>query len=96
MMSYMSVGHMFVAGGYRPNEEIRVGLLGANYAIEHDRYRITASLPPDLESRLHAPLAQPGLKVKTGDYMLAVNGKADPRRQTSTRPSKTWPTKVSP
>ncbi|MGH8225084.1 MAG: S41 family peptidase, partial [Gammaproteobacteria bacterium] len=36
MMSYMSVGHMFIYGGYVPKmEEIHVGLLGANYKIEH-------------------------------------------------------------
>ena len=73
----MSVGHMFVAGGYRPKmQEIHVGLLGANYAVEHGHYRITRIFTggkwnPDV----HAPLAQPGLKVKTGDYLLAVNGK---------------------
>ena len=77
MMSYMSVGHMFVAGGYRPTmQEIHVGLLGANYAVEHGHYRITRIFSggkwnPDVQ----APLAQPGLKVKTGDYLLAVNGK---------------------
>lgn len=76
MMSYMSVGHMFVNGGYRPTmQEIHVGLLGANYAIEHGHYRITriftaGTWNPDI----YAPLAQPGLKVKAGDYLLAVNG----------------------
>ncbi|HET6724585.1 MAG TPA: PDZ domain-containing protein [Gammaproteobacteria bacterium] len=77
MMSYMSVGHMFVRGGYHPKmEEIRVGLLGANYKIDNGHYRITRIFTdgkwnPDL----YAPLAQPGLKVKVGDYVLAVNGK---------------------
>ncbi len=76
MMSYMSVGHMFVEGGYRPTmQQIHVGLLGANYAVEHGRYRITriftgGTWNPDA----YAPLAQPGLKVRTGDYLLAVNG----------------------
>jgi tricorn protease len=76
MMSYLSVGHMFIYGGYVPKmDEITVGLLGADYAIEHGHYRITHILSggawnPDL----YAPLAQPGLKVKAGDYLLAVNG----------------------
>ncbi|MDA3913614.1 PDZ domain-containing protein, partial [Oleiagrimonas sp.] len=76
MMSYMSVGHMFINGGYRPTmQQIHVGLMGANYAVEHGRYRITrifsaGSWNPDI----YAPLAQPGLKVKNGDYLLAVNG----------------------
>lgn len=76
MMSYMSVGHMFIYGGYQPKmQDIKVGLLGANYKIEHGRYRITKIFTggkwnPDI----YAPLAQPGLKIKTGDYLLAVNG----------------------
>ncbi|HUN71152.1 MAG TPA: PDZ domain-containing protein [Steroidobacteraceae bacterium] len=76
MMSYLSVGHMFIYGGYVPRmDEITVGLLGADYAVEHGHYRITriytgGAWNPDL----YAPLAQPGLRVKEGDYLLAVNG----------------------
>lgn len=78
MMSYMSVGHMFIYGGYMPTmQEIRVGLLGADYAVEHNRYRITRIFTGDQwDPDVYAPLAQPGLKVKTGDYLLAVNGNA--------------------
>jgi len=78
MMSYMSVGHMFIYGGYHPKmQEIHVGLLGANYRIEHGRYRITKIFTGGKwNPELHAPLHQPGLKVKTGDYVLAVNGHA--------------------
>ncbi len=77
MMSYMAVGHMFIYGGYEPKmQEIKVGLLGANYAIEHGRYRITKIFTGGhWNPKLYAPLAQPGLKVKAGDYLLAVNGK---------------------
>lgn len=77
MMSYMAVGHMFIYGGYVPKmQEIKVGLLGANYAIEHDHYRITRIFTGGKwNPGRYAPLAQPGLKVKVGDYLLAVNGK---------------------
>ncbi|MGH8162060.1 MAG: S41 family peptidase, partial [Gammaproteobacteria bacterium] len=76
MMSYMSVGHMFIRGGYVPKmQEIKVGLLGANYKVEHGHYRITRIFTAgQWNPRLYAPLAQPGLKVKVGDYVLAVNG----------------------
>jgi tricorn protease len=76
MMSYLSVGHMFIYGGYEPKmEEITVGLLGADYAIEHGHYRITRIYTGGKwNPELYAPLAQPGLKVKVGDYLLAVNG----------------------
>ncbi|HEY6516113.1 MAG TPA: PDZ domain-containing protein [Steroidobacteraceae bacterium] len=76
MMSYLSIGHMFIYGGYEPKmDEVTVGLLGADYAIERGHYRITriysgGEWNPDL----YAPLAQPGLNVKEGDYLLAVNG----------------------
>lgn len=76
MMSYISVGHMFIRGGYVPTmEEVTVGLLGADYAIEHGHYRITRIYTGGRwNPQLYAPLAQPGLKVKEGDYLLAVNG----------------------
>ncbi|MGH8318716.1 MAG: S41 family peptidase [Steroidobacteraceae bacterium] len=76
MMSYEAVGHMFIRGGYVPKmDEITVGLLGANYAIEHGHYRITRIFTGGKwNPELYAPLAQPGLKVKEGDYLLAVNG----------------------
>jgi tricorn protease len=76
MMSYISVGHMFIRGGYVPRmDEITVGLLGADYAIEHGRYRITHIYTGGKwNPQLYAPLAQPGLKVREGDYLLAVNG----------------------
>jgi tricorn protease len=76
MMSYLSVGHMFIYGGYQPKmQEIKVGLLGADYRIEHGRYRIARIFTGGRwNPQLYAPLAQPGLKVKAGDYLLAVNG----------------------
>jgi tricorn protease len=77
MLSYMSVGHMFVGGGTQPEvHNVNVGLLGADYGIEGDRYRFEKifngqNWNPDL----HAPLTQPGLNVKAGEYLLAVNGR---------------------
>ncbi len=76
MMSYLSVGHMFIYGGYEPKmQDIKVGLLGANYRIEHGHYRITRIFRGGRwNPGVYAPLAQPGLKVQAGDYLLAVNG----------------------
>ena len=83
MMSYMSVGHMFIRGGHEPEmDDIKVGLLGANYAVAHGRYRITRIFKgDDWNPDSYAPLAQPGLKIKTGDYLLAVNGEPLHARQ---------------
>mgnify|MGYP006269124597 CR=1 FL=1 len=72
----VSVGHSYVSGGDRPDlDRVAVGLLGADYAVENGRYRIQKvytgeSWNPDLQG----PLAQPGLKIGAGDYILAVNG----------------------
>ncbi|HEX5313290.1 MAG TPA: PDZ domain-containing protein, partial [Gammaproteobacteria bacterium] len=77
MLSYMSVGHMFVGGGTEPDiTNIEVGLLGADYTSDHGRYRFAKiyngeNWNPDL----HAPLTQPGVNVKPGEYLLAVNGR---------------------
>jgi tricorn protease len=76
MLSYLSVGHMFIRGGYVPQmEQIRVGLLGADFDVEHGRYRIIRIFTGGKwNPQIYAPLAQPGLDVKVGDYLLAVNG----------------------
>src|SRR6185312_13618481 len=78
MMSYLSVGHMFIFGGYVPKAtDIKVGLLGADYRIEKGHHRITHIFNGgQWNPSLYAPLAQPGLRVEVGDYLLAVNGNA--------------------
>jgi len=77
MLSYMSVGHMFVFGGAEPETpHVSVGLLGADYTVENGRYRFAKTYSgenwnPDLQ----APLTQPGVNVKAGEYLLAVDGR---------------------
>jgi tricorn protease len=77
MFSYLTVGHMFVGGGHEPKQPmVSVGLLGADYQIKNNRYQFTKiyngeNWNPDL----HAPLTQPGVNVKVGEYLLAVNGR---------------------
>jgi tricorn protease len=77
MLGEITIGHMFVGGGDAPKApEVKVGLLGADYKIENGRYRFARiyngeNWNPDLR----APLTQPGVDVKVGDYLLEVNGK---------------------
>ena len=78
MCSELGVGHHRVGGGdfYHDPERIPGGLLGADYAIENGRYRLKKiygglNWNPDLRS----PLTEPGVDVKAGEYLLAVNGK---------------------
>lgn len=78
MCSELGVGHHYTFGGdtlYTP-QPIPGGLLGADYVIENGRYRFAKvygglNWNPDLRS----PLTEPGIDVKNGEYLLAVNGK---------------------
>ncbi len=78
MLSYLSTGHLFVRGGTQPPmTPVNVGLLGADYAVENGRYRITKVYDGEnWNPRLQAPLTQPGAEVRAGEYILAVNGRA--------------------
>ena len=73
----MTVGHMFVGGGHEPElKKIKGGLLGADYSIENGRYRIDRVYNGEnWNPGMQAPLTQPGVNVKAGDYILAVNGR---------------------
>jgi tricorn protease len=72
----IAIGHSYVRGGDLPDvPPTRVGMLGADTAIENGRYRLTRIY--DGESwnpELRAPLAAPGVDIAVGDYLLAVNG----------------------
>jgi tricorn protease len=73
----ITVGHMFVGGGEAPEpKKVKGGLLGADYTIENGRYRIAKVYDGEnWNPGLQAPLTQPGVRVKEGDYILAVNGR---------------------
>src|SRR5262249_57996475 len=73
----MTVGHMFINGGEVPEpKKFKGGLLGADYAIEKGRYRVTRVFSGEnWNPGLQAPLTQPGVNVKAGDYVLAVGGR---------------------
>lgn len=78
MIGELNVSHTYVWGGDSEfADQVNVGLLGADFELDQaaNRYRIARILPPD-EWNLDqdAPLAQPGLDVREGDYLLAVNG----------------------
>jgi tricorn protease len=76
MGAEIAIGHSFVRGGDMPPVPVeRGGLLGADFAIENGRYKITHIY--DTESwnpELRAPLATPGASASVGDYILAIDG----------------------
>ena len=71
-----AIGHSYVRGGDYPEVPNGTGgLLGADFSVDGDRYRIARIY--DAESwnpELRAPLATPGVNVSRGDFILAVNG----------------------
>ena len=77
MCSELVVGHHRVGGGdslYQP-KNVPGGLLGADYSIENGRYRFKKvygglNWNPDLRS----PLTEPGVDVRTGEYLISVQG----------------------
>ena len=77
MLGEISIGHMYVGGGAFPDQKsVPVGLLGADYALESGRYRFARVYDGEnWNPSLRAPLTQPGVNVRAGEYLLAVNGR---------------------
>lgn len=77
MLNQITVGHMYIGGGDQPRPNIVPGgLLGADYKIENGRYRFARVYNGEnWNPQLRAPLTSPGVNVKAGEYLLAVNGK---------------------
>ncbi|MEX2271868.1 MAG: PDZ domain-containing protein [Vicinamibacterales bacterium] len=79
MSSELAVGHHRVGGGdvgpERP-DAVPGGLLGADYEIANGRYRFKKVYGGlNFNPQLRAPLTEPGVNAKAGEYLLAVNGR---------------------
>lgn len=92
MLGSVSVSHLGVGGGDAGppvGGGNRVGLLGADYEIANGKYRfkkIYRTTPYSSPAgSFGAPLDQPGVEVREGDYLLQVNGQpADASRNVLT------------
>ena len=77
LIAELQVGHNRVGGGdvdHGPDPGAGA-LLGADFRAENGRWRIARILTGERWNPfLTAPLARPGLDVREGDYVLAVNG----------------------
>ena len=73
----LTVGHLFVIPADEDDPKIpRNGLLGADYTIENGRWRFARVYSGEnWNPGFRAPLTQPGVNVKEGEYLLAVNGR---------------------
>ncbi|MFM2327144.1 MAG: hypothetical protein RIR31_1346, partial [Bacteroidota bacterium] len=78
MCSELGVGHHRISNAgdqLYTAQRVSGGLLGADYTVSNNRYQIKKiygglNWNPNLKS----PLTEPGVNVKTGDYIIAVNG----------------------
>ncbi len=72
----LNASHTYNGGGdEQPSPRRGIGMLGADWELANGAYRIKHIVrggPWDADVR--APLAEPGLNLKEGDYVLAVNG----------------------
>jgi tricorn protease len=79
MCSELAIGHHRITDPgdklYQP-QTIKGGLLGADFVISKNRYKIKKIFGGlNWNPNVRSPLTEPGVNVKVGEYLLAVNGK---------------------
>jgi tricorn protease len=77
MIAELNTSHSYVGGGDMPDrKQVSTGLLGADFSADGGFYKITKIYPGESwNPQNRSPLGEPGLKVKAGDYLIAVNGR---------------------
>ncbi|MHC4572929.1 MAG: S41 family peptidase, partial [Planctomycetota bacterium] len=79
MIAELNASHTYVHGGdVESPEKISVGLLGCDFELDtaNSTYRIKKIYEgARWDAEVRSPLRQPGIDVKEGDYLLAVNGR---------------------
>ena len=80
MIGELSNSHTYVGGGDFPEiHAVNVGLLGADYEVDtaSGMYRLRKIFSGEnWDARARSPLTEPGVNVKEGDYLVAINGRA--------------------
>lgn len=78
MIGELNCGHAYVSTGeMKLAPRIKTGLLGAEISrdVKSGFFRIERILPGESWSRkLRSPLTEPGIKVKEGEYIVAIDG----------------------
>ena len=77
MIAELACGHAYINPGETPRPEtVPMGLLGAELSRDKSGfYRIDRILPgAPYAAKLRSPLTEPGLGVKAGDYITAIDG----------------------
>ncbi|APY06926.1 protease [Winogradskyella sp. J14-2] len=77
MSGEVAVGHSYVSGGDFPDvDRVAVGLLGCDFEKTNGNFKISKIYTGERwNPNIDAPLAKPGIAIKEGDYILAINGK---------------------
>ena len=77
LIGELNVGHAYVnsAPEMPTVERVPVGLLGAELVADGERYRIAEIFPGEnWHEEFRSPLTEPGVDVRVGDYLLAIDG----------------------
>ena len=76
MIGELTVGHSYVSPGeYKKAARVPMGLLGAEIVPAEGVYQIKHILKgANYSPELRSPLTEPGMDVREGDYILAVDG----------------------
>ncbi|MEX2015406.1 MAG: PDZ domain-containing protein, partial [Candidatus Hydrogenedentales bacterium] len=84
MLGNVAISHLIVSGGdaaLDPAPGDRIGVLGAEFSVHDNRYRIDriyrrAAANGSNSLALAAPLDQPGIDVREGDFIWSIDGQA--------------------
>ncbi|NKB86673.1 MAG: peptidase S41 [Acidobacteria bacterium] len=77
LQSELAVGHSNTGGGDFPFDvdNVQGGLLGADFVVDSGRYQVEKIYGGlNWNPNLRSPLTEPGVDVKEGEYVIAVDG----------------------
>lgn len=80
LQAELNVGHAYIGGGFAPGPRqpfVGGGYLGADFKVDDNSGRYILSkiyTGRNWDNQFTAPLAQPGIDVKEGEYLLSING----------------------
>jgi tricorn protease len=78
LISELSTSHTYVRVGDRRRKapSVEVGMLGADWTVDRGRHRLEKIYRvPHWSREVDPPLAGPGIDVREGDYLIAVDGR---------------------
>jgi tricorn protease len=76
LIAELNASHTYTGGGDRASSKrMNVGYLGADLRVNSDAFQISTIITGAIwDAEVRSPLAKPGIQIKEGDYILAVNG----------------------